>query len=387
MIYLDNAATTPVSEEVKLAMQPYFQQKFANPSSLYDMAVNNRMEINKARKTIASALNANEKEIFFTSGGTEADNWALRMAVAGKKEGLAHIITSKIEHHAILNTCNQLEKEGVRVTYLDVDEAGVANLEQLKKSISKDTVIISIMFANNEIGTIEPIKEIGKIARDNNIIFHTDAVQAFGHCPIDVKELNIDMLSASGHKFNGPKGTGFLYVKDTIAVKPLIYGGQQEMGMRAGTENVPGIVGIGKACELAMKDIQERSAKIKKVKDYLVTQVLSKIPYVRLNGHYYNRLSNNANFSFQFVDGETMVIMLNMEGICASGGSACSSGQSKPSHVLMALGLPQELAYGTLRLTLGEDTTIEEIDKVVYTIDVIVKDLRDKSDEYLALFG
>lgn len=387
LIYLDNAATTQTSERVLKAMLPYYARSYGNPSSIYDFGEKNKKAVAKSREIIAQAINATPDEIYFTSGGTESDNWALQIGLGKIKLEKRHMITSKIEHHAILNTCKNLEKQNVGVTYLNVDETGMINLEQLKSSITPYTKLISIMFANNEIGTIEPIMEIGKIARERNIIFHTDAVQAFGHVPIDVDELNIDMMSASGHKFNGPKGVGFLYVRKGIEVSPMIFGGGQEKGKRAGTENVPGIVGLGEATKLAMERLEQRHAKELRLRDYLTGRILNEIPFTRLNGHSKKRLSNNVNISFQFVEGENLLVMLDMAGICASVASACSSGSSAPSHVLQAIGLPDEIAYGTLRLTISEQNTFEELDYVIDVLKKIVRELREKNSEYEEIFG
>ena len=382
VIYLDNAATTKTRPEVVEAMLPYFTEKFGNPSSVYGFASQNKEAVTVAREQIAKALNAPTQDIYFTAGGSEADNWALKAAMEAYKEKGNHLITTKIEHHAILHTCEYLEKNGCEVTYLDVDENGVVDLEQLKRSIKPTTVLISIMYANNEIGTIQPIKEIGQIAKENGVLFHTDAVQAFGQLPIDVAAENIDMLSASGHKLNGPKGIGFLYIRKGLKLRSLIHGGGQERKRRAGTENVPGIVGFGKAVELAEAGMEEKIKKEIELRDYMIERVLAEIPYVRLNGHRTLRLPNNANFSFQFIEGESLLIMLDMKGICASSGSACTSGSLDPSHVLLAIGLPHEIAHGSLRLTLSEETTKEEIDYTIDQLKAIVANLRNMSPLY-----
>ena len=382
IIYLDNAATTKTKPEVVEAMLPYFTELYGNPSSVYGFASQNKEAVTVAREQIAKALNAPTQDIYFTAGGSEADNWALKATVEAYKDKGNHIITTKIEHHAILHTCEYLEKNGCEVTYLDVDEYGVVNLEQLKKSIKPTTVLISVMYANNEIGTLQPIKEIGQIAKEHGILFHTDAVQAFGQLPIDVMEENIDMLSASGHKLNGPKGIGFLYIKKGLKLRSLIHGGGQERKRRAGTENVPGIVGFGKAVELAVAGMEEKIKKETELRDYMIDRVLAEIPYVRLNGHRTLRLPNNANFSFQFIEGESLLIMLDMKGICASSGSACTSGSLDPSHVLLAIGLPHEIAHGSLRLTLSEETTKEEIDFTIEQLKAIVANLRNMSPLY-----
>lgn len=382
LIYLDHAATTAVHPDVLKEMLPYFTDKFGNPSSVYGFAANNKNKLTEARETIAGALGAKSEEIYFTAGGSESDNWALKCTAEAYGVHGGHIITTKIEHHAILHTCKYLQNRGYDVTYLDVDENGLVDLNTLEAAIRPDTFLISIMFANNEIGTIEPIKEIGEIAHRHGILFHTDAVQAFGQIPIHVDEMNIDMLSASGHKFNGPKGIGFLYIKKGLKLKSFIHGGQQERGRRAGTENVPGIVGIAKACEIAMAEMEERMKKEAELRDYLIERILKEIPYTRLNGHSKKRLPNNVNISFQFVEGESILIMLDMAGICASSGSACTSGSVDPSHVLLAIGLPHEIAHGSLRLTLGYENTKEEMDTVVDNLKRIITNLRNMSPLY-----
>jgi cysteine desulfurase len=382
LIYLDHAATTAVHPDVLKEMLPYFTDKFGNPSSVYGFAANNKNKLTEARETIAGALGAKPEEIYFTAGGSESDNWALKCTAEAYGVHGGHIITTKIEHHAILHTCKYLQNRGYDVTYLDVDENGLVDLNTLEAAIRPDTFLISIMFANNEIGTIEPIKEIGEIAHRHGILFHTDAVQAFGQIPIHVDGMNIDMLSASGHKFNGPKGIGFLYIKKGLKLKSFIHGGQQERGRRAGTENVPGIVGIAKACEIAMAEMEERMKKETELRDYLIERILKEIPYTRLNGHSKKRLPNNVNISFQFVEGESILIMLDMAGICASSGSACTSGSVDPSHVLLAIGLPQEIAHGSLRLTIGYENTKEEMDTVVDNLKRIITNLRNMSPLY-----
>lgn len=382
LIYLDNAATTKTAPEVVEAMLPYFTEHYGNASAVYGLGQESKEAINKARAQIAQVLGAKENEIYFTAGGSESDNWALKAvaeAYAGKGK---HIITSKIEHHAILHTCEYLENRGFEVTYLDVDEFGEVKLSELKKAIRPDTILISIMFANNEIGTIQPIKEIGEIAHEHGILFHTDAVQAFGQVPIDVDELHIDMLSSSGHKLHGPKGIGFLYIRKGVKIGSFVHGGAQERKRRAGTENVPGIVGYGKAASMAAETMAERTAKEVELRDYLIERVMKEVPYTRLNGHPKKRLPNNANFSFQFVEGESLLIMLDMEGICGSSGSACTSGSLDPSHVLLAIGLPHEIAHGSLRLTLSEETTKEDIDYTVEAVKKIVERLRSMSPLY-----
>lgn len=382
LIYLDNAATTKTSPSVLEAMLPYFTEYYGNASSIYSIGAKSKEVITKARETIAATLGAKTEEIYFTAGGSEADNWALKATAEAYESKGKHIITTKIEHHAILHTAEYLEKKGFEITYLDVDEFGVVKLDQLEKAIRPDTILISVMFANNEIGTIQPIKEIGEIAKKKGILFHTDAVQAYGQLPINVDELHIDMLSSSGHKLNGPKGIGFLYIRKGVKIRSFIHGGAQERKRRAGTENVPGIVGYGKAVQEAFDTMAERTAKEKELRDYLIDRVLKEIPYTRLNGHRTKRLPNNANFSFQFIEGESLLIMLDMEGICGSSGSACTSGSLDPSHVLLAIGLPHEIAHGSLRLTLGADTTKEDIDYVVEKVTGIVERLRSMSPLY-----
>lgn len=382
IIYLDNAATTKVRQEVVDAMLPYFTEQYGNPSSVYKFAGESKKAVDNARDIIAKSLNTNSQDIYFTAGGSESDNWALKATAEAYRSKGKHIITSKIEHHAILHTCNYLEKEGYEITYIDVDENGIVKLDELEKAIREDTILISIMFANNEIGTIQPIKEIGEIAYKYNVIFHTDAVQAYGHIPIDVEDMNIDMLSASGHKLNGPKGIGFLYIKKGLKLRSFVHGGAQERRRRAGTENVTGIVGFGKAVEIAMNNMQERIDKEIALRDRLIEKVLKRVPYTRLNGDRTKRLPNNVNFSFQFIEGESLLIMLDMKGICASSGSACTSGSLDPSHVLLAIGLPHEIAHGSLRLTLSEENTEEEIDYVVDAIAEIVERLRSMSPLY-----
>lgn len=382
LIYLDNAATTKTAPEVVEAMLPYFTEYYGNPSSVYSFAAQNKEAITKQRDIIAEALGAKTNEVYFTAGGSESDNWALKATAEAYKSKGNHIITTKIEHHAILHTCEYLEKEGFEVTYLDVDENGLVRLEDLRAAIRPTTILISIMFANNEIGTIEPIKEIGEIAKEHGILFHTDAVQAFGQVPINVDEYHIDMLSASGHKLNGPKGIGFLYIRKGVKIRSFVHGGGQERKRRAGTENVPGIVGMGAATARAIQTMKARTAKEAELRDYLISRVLEEIPYTRLNGHPQKRLPNNANFSFRFIEGESLLIMLDMKGICASSGSACTSGSLDPSHVLLAIGLPHEIAHGSLRLTLSEETTREDIDYVVDSLKEIVTNLRNMSPLY-----
>lgn len=379
---MDNAATTPVKPEVLDAMLPYFTEKFGNPSSIYSISSQNKRDITTARETIAKAINTDTANIYFTAGGSESDNWALKATAEAYSNKGRHIITSKIEHHAILHTCDYLEKRGYNITYIDVDENGIVDLKQLEEAIRPDTILISIMFANNEIGTIEPIAEIGKIAKEHGVLFHTDAVQAFTQVPIDVEEMNIDMLSVSGHKINGPKGIGFLYIRKGVKIRSFVHGGAQERSRRAGTENVPGIIGLAKATEIAVGNMKERTAKEIEVRNHIIERVMNEIPYTRLNGDRERRLPNNINFSFQFIEGESMLIMLDSFGICASSGSACTSGALDPSHVLLAIGLPHEIAHGSLRLTISEDTTMEDADFVVDKLKGIVERLRSMSPLY-----
>ena len=382
VIYLDNAATTKTAPEVVEAMLPYFTEYYGNPSSVYSFASGNKEKITEQRERIAEMLGAAPNEIYFTAGGSESDNWALKATAEAYAEKGKHIITTKIEHHAILHTGEYLQKRGYEVTYLDVDENGLVKLDELEAAIRPDTILISVMFANNEIGTIEPIKEIGAIAKKHGVLFHTDAVQAFGQVPIDVNECQIDMLSASGHKLNGPKGIGFLYIRKGVKIRSFIHGGAQERKRRAGTENVPGIIGLGTAAARAAATMEERAKKEIEMRDYLISRVLDEIPYTKLNGHPEKRLPNNANFSFRFIEGESLLIRLDMAGICGSSGSACTSGSLDPSHVLMAIGLPHEIAHGSLRLTLNEEITREEIDYVVEQLKTIVSDLRNMSPLY-----
>lgn len=382
MIYLDNAATTKTRPEVVEAMLPYFTELYGNPSSVYDFATPSKQAVAQARETIAASIGAKTNEIYFTAGGSESDNWAIKATADAYKSKGNHIITSKIEHHAVLHTCQYLEQNGFEVTYLDVDENGTVKLDELRKAIRPTTILITIMFANNEIGTLQPVKEIGEIAREHGILFHTDAVQAFGHLPINVDEYHIDMMSASGHKIYGPKGIGFLYIRTGVKIRSFVHGGAQERKRRAGTENVPGIVGLGKAAELAMENLEERAKYESELRDYLMDRVMAEVPYTRVNGHRTNRLPNNVNFSFQFVEGESLLIMLDSKGICGSSGSACTSGSLDPSHVLLAIGLPHEIAHGSLRLTLSEENTKEEMDQVVDAIKVILERLRSMSPLY-----
>lgn len=382
LIYLDNAATTQVYPEVLDAMIPYFTEYYGNPSAIYTFAGNVKKAVDEARNILAEGIHAKPEEIYFTGGGSESDNWVLKATAEAYESKGKHIITTKIEHHAILHTAEYLEKKGFEVTYLDVDENGLIGLEELKAAIRPDTILISVMAANNEIGTIEPLAEIGAIAKENGILFHTDAVQAFGHIPIDVDAMNIDMLSASGHKVNGPKGIGLLYIRKGVKIRSFVHGGAQERQRRAGTHNVPGIVGFGKAAQLAFENMEERSKYETELRDYLIERVLTEIPYSRLNGDRTKRLPNNANFCFRFIEGESMLILLDQNGICGSSGSACTSGSLDPSHVLLAIGLPHEIAHGSLRLTLSEKTTREEIDYTVDKLKGIIERLRSMSPLY-----
>lgn len=381
-VYMDHAATTSTHPEVIRAMQPYFHDKFANPSGIYSIAKENHRVIEDSRQMIADTLHARKNEIYFTAGGSEGDNWALKEIADVYKEKGKHIITTKIEHHGILHTCEYLEQHGFDVTYLDVDTNGRVDLEQMERAIRKDTILISVMFANNEIGTMEPIELIGKIARNHHILFHTDAVQAYGQVPIDVEQLQIDLLTASGHKFRGPKGTGFLYAKEGIKMQSYIHGGAQEQGLRAGTENVPGIVGLATAAYIADATMERRLIYETEIRDYMIQQILETIPYCRLNGHRRNRLPNNINISFEFIDSGALLVMLDTLGICASGGSACTSASRKPSHVLQAIGLSDELSRGTIRLTIGEETTKKDADYVIACIRELVEGLREQSPFY-----
>lgn len=382
IIYLDNAATTKTAPEVVKAMLPYFSEHYGNPSSIYSLGTESKKAVSGVRESIAKSLGAATNEIYFTAGGSEADNWAIKATAEAYAQKGKHIITSVIEHHAVLHTCEYLEKRGFEVTYVGVDENGILKLDELEKAIRPDTILISVMFANNEIGTIQPIKEIGRIAKEHGILFHTDAVQAYGQLPINVDEYQIDMLSASAHKLNGPKGIGFLYIRKGLKTRSFIHGGAQERSRRAGTENVPGIVGLGAASERAFARMEEKTKKEIELRDYLIRRIEEEVPYCRLNGDRTRRLPNNVNFSFRFVEGESLLIMLDMRGICASSGSACTSGSLDPSHVLLAIGLPHEIAHGSLRLTLSEENTKEELDTTVEAIKEIVARLREISPLY-----
>ncbi|MGI6188223.1 MAG: cysteine desulfurase NifS [Clostridiales bacterium] len=378
-VYMDYAATTYVKQEVMEEMMPYFTEKYGNPSSVHSFGREARKAVDLARERTAKALNASTDEIYFTGGGSESDNWAIKGAALANKQKGNHIITSSIEHHAVLYTCQYLEKMGFEVTYLPVDQYGLVNPEDVKKAITDKTILISIMFANNEIGTIQPVKEIGRIAREHGVYFHTDAVQAVGHVPIDVKDMNIDLLSLSAHKFYGPKGVGALYVRKGVRIHPYLHGGAQERNRRAGTENLPGIVGLGKAIELAYENLEESNSKLAAMRDRLIAGIMEKIDHVRLNGHPVKRLPGNANLSFEFIEGEALLLSLDMKGIAASSGSACTSGSLDPSHVLLAIGLTHEIAHGSLRLTLGDDNTDEDVDYVLEVLPGIVERLRNMS--------
>lgn len=387
MIYLDNAATTKVNKKVLESMMPYFSEIYCNPSAAYSFAAKGRIAIEEARNHAAKLIGASDMEIYFTSGGSESDNWAIKAVAESFSDKGKHIITTKIEHHAVLHTCEYLERHGFDITYLNVDSDGKVRLDELKKSIREDTILISVMTANNEIGTIQPVAEIGKIAHEKGILFHTDAVQAYGHIPINVDEMNIDLLSASGHKFNGPKGVGIMYIRKGVKIRSFIHGGSQERGRRAGTYNVPGIAGLGTAAKLAMENMAKRAEKEKELRDYFIDRISAEIPYTVLNGHREDRLPNNINFCFRFVEGESVLIMLDQAGICASSGSACTSGAIDPSHVLRAIGLSDEMAHESLRLTLSYENTKEEIDTVVGELKRIVERLRGMSPAYKAFLG
>jgi cysteine desulfurase len=381
-VYLDNAATTMVRPEVVETMNKYYTELYGNPSSIYEFGQKAKKALGSARETVAGIINAETDEIYFTGSGSEADNWAIKGVAEKYSSKGKHIITSKIEHHAILHSCEYLEKNGFEVTYLEVDEYGMISLDDLKTAIKEETILITIMFANNEIGTIEPVKEIGAIAKENNIFFHTDAVQAFGHIPIDVEEMNIDMLSASAHKINGPKGVGMLYIKKGIRLENLIHGGAQERKMRAGTENVPGIMGFAKAVEIAGKTMDESIKKMTVLRDRFMKLIPERIDNAKLNGHPVKRLPGNVNFSFEFIEGESLLLYLDMDGISGSSGSACTSGALDPSHVLMGIGLAHEIAHGSLRLSLSDFNTEEEVDYTVEKLVNVVDRLRQMSPLY-----
>jgi len=382
MIYMDHSATTPVKKEVLQEMLPYFSEFYGNPSSVYQLSSKSKLAIDKAREQVAKGIGAKKNEIYFTGGGSESDNWAIKGIAYRHKEKGNHIITTKIEHHAVLHTCEYLQKQGFEVTYLDVDQYGMVNLQELEKAIKDNTILISIMFANNEIGTVQPIKEIGEIARKHKVLFHTDAVQAVGSIEIDVNEMNIDLLSMSAHKLYGPKGVGALYIRQGTRIDPLIAGGAQERNKRAGTENIAGIVGTGKAVELAYEHLEENNKKLVALRERLIRGIQDNIPHVRLNGHPEKRLPGNVNFCFQFIEGEALLLSLDMVGVAGSSGSACTSGSLDPSHVLLSIGLPHEIAHGSLRLSLGLSNTEEEVDYVVEQLEGIVERLRKMSPLY-----
>jgi cysteine desulfurase len=381
-IYMDHAATTPVNPQVVEAMLPYFSDKFGNASSIYSIGRESKKALEESREKVAKALGVMPREIFFTGSGTEADNWAIKGTAYANKDKGRHIITTSIEHHAVLHACQYLESDGFKVTYLPVDENGLVSPQQVLDAITPETILISIMFANNEIGTIQPIGEIGKIAREKGIIFHADAVQAVGNIPINANDLNVDLLSLSGHKFYGPKGVGALYIRKGIKIASFMHGGAQERGRRASTENVPAIVGLGKAVELATQNIDEYNKKLIELRDRTINEIMEKIPFVRLNGDRYRRLPGNVNISFEFIEGESLLLMLDMKGIAASSGSACTSGSLDPSHVLLAIGLPHEKAHGSLRITFGEENTHEDVDYLMEVLPMIVNRLREMSPLY-----
>lgn len=382
MIYVDNAATTMLEPKVLRDMMPYLTENYGNASSIYQIGQRAKEAVNKARADVAKCLGAKEKEIYFTGGGSEADNWAIKGVADALKTKGNHIITSAIEHHAVLHTCEFLEKHGFEVTYLPVDEFGMVSPSELEKAITDKTILVSIMFANNEIGTIQPIKELAAVARNHGVYFHTDAVQAVAHTKIDVSDLGVDMLSLSGHKFGGPKGVGALYIKQGTKISNLIHGGQQEFGKRATTENVAGIVGLASALSLATENMDENIKKMQMLRDKFIDTVLSEIPYCRLNGHRTNRLPGNSNISFEYIEGESMLLMLDMAGIAASSGSACTSGSLDPSHVLLAIGLPHGIAHGSLRVTFSHRNTPEEVDRIIEVLKNTVQRLRDMSPLY-----
>ncbi len=383
-IYFDHAATTPTRPEVVEAMLPYFNAKFGNPSSIYSLGRDSKKAIEEAREAVAKAIGAQSREIFFTGSGTEADNWAIKgVAYANRQKG-KHIITTAIEHHAVLHTCQYLESDGFEVTYLPVDSDGLVSAEQVNAAIRPDTILITIMFANNEIGTIQPIAEIGKIAKEKGVTFHTDAVQAMGNIPINVGDMNIDLLSMSSHKFYGPKGIGALYIRKGVKITSFLHGGAQERGRRASTENVAAIVGLAKALEIATDNMETYNKKLIALRDRTIKEIEQKIPFIKLNGHREKRLPGNVNFSFEFIEGESLLLMLDMKGIAASSGSACTSGSLDPSHVLLAIGLPHEIAHGSLRITFGEENTDADVDALMEVLPMIVQRLREMSPLYEA---
>lgn len=382
MIYFDNAATTKVRKEVLDEMLPYFSLNYTNPNSIYSQAREVSKKVSESREIIANTIGASKDEIYFTSGGSESDTWALEGIMKARKSRGKHLITTKIEHHAILNTCKYLEKEGYEITYLNVDEEGHISLEELENAIREDTILVSVMAANNEIGSLQPLKEIGSICKKHGVLFHTDAVQAYGVVDIDVKEFNIDLLSASAHKIEGPKGIGFLYIRKGVLVEPLIKGGEQEKGKRGGTTNAAFIIGFAKAAELKFKNMEEDNKYVASLRNHMIDRIINEIPYTRLNGSKEKRLCGNANFSFRFIEGEGMLLKLDAKGICASSGSACASGSLDPSHVLLAIGLPHEIAHGSVRFSLNHENTLEEVDYVVDALKQIIEDLRSMSPLY-----
>lgn len=378
-IYLDNAATTPLHPKVLEEMIPYLKENYGNASSIYSLGRASKKAVDTARDSVAKALGSKSSEIYFTSGGTESDNWAIKgVALANQNKG-KHIITTSIEHHAVLHTCQYLEKQGFEVTYLPVKENGIVNINDLRKALREDTILVSVMFANNEIGTVQPIKEIGEITKEKGIYFHTDAVQAIGSIPIDVKELNIDLLSLSAHKFNGPKGVGVLYIRGGVNIQTFQHGGAQERNRRAGTENVPGIVGLGKAIEIATKNIKKKNKKLEELRDMTIKGLLERIPDTRVNGDLKKRLPGNVHVCFKYIEGESILLMLDMKGVCASSGSACTSGSLDPSHVLLAIGLPHEIAHGSLRLTFSELNSKKDVEYLLEILPPIVERLREMS--------
>ncbi len=382
MIYLDHAATTAVHPEVMKEMVPYFSELYANPSGVYEFSEDVQEILRRVRQKIADSIHAEPDEIYFTSGGTESDNWALVGLAEGLREKGKHIITSCIEHHAVLRTCEYLETRGYEVTYLPVDQEGKISVRQLERAIRPDTILISIMFANNEIGTIQPVSKIGQIARRHHVFFHTDAVQAYLHEKIDVRKMRIDLMSVSSHKFQGPKGVGFLFVRRGVNLPSFMHGGSQERRKRAGTENVAGIVGMGKAVSIGEQEFAKNHRHLKEMRNYLIGQILAEIPYCQVNGSQAERLDGNVNVSFQFLEGESLIILLDMEGICVSGGSACASSEHTVSHVLKGIGLPEEIARGTIRITLGAENTMEEMEFFMGRLTQLVNQLREFSDEY-----
>lgn len=383
-IYLDHAATTPVKPEVLEAMLPFFTERFGNASSIYSLGRESKKAIEEAREKVAVALGAQPREIFFTGSGTEADNWAIKGAAYANRQKGNHIITTSIEHHAVLHTCQYLESDGFEVTYLPVDEYGRVTAEQVRSAIKPSTILVSVMYANNEIGTIQPIGEIGKVTREKGVLFHTDAVQAIGNVRIHVEELNIDLLSLSSHKFYGPKGVGALYVRKGTKMISFLHGGAQERGRRASTENVAGVVGLGRAIEVAVQNLDAHNARLHAMRERTIQEVMNRIPFVKLNGHREHRLPGNCNFSFEFIEGESLLLMLDMKGIAASSGSACTSGSLDPSHVLLAIGLPHEIAHGSLRITFGETNSEEDVDYLMEVLPTIVQRLREMSPLYEA---